>query len=61
MFADDTNLFYEHADLKTLFSLVNQELQKIIEWCVKNENSLKVGKQNTPFTVNEVGQMIFLP
>ena len=28
MFADDTNLFYEHKDLKTLFSLVNQELQK---------------------------------
>ena len=31
MFADDTNLFYEHNDLKTLFSLVNQELQKINE------------------------------
>ena len=61
MFADDTNLFYEHADLKTLLSLVNQELQKIIEWCVKNENSLKGGKQNTPFSVSEVGQMIFLP
>ena len=29
MFADDTNLFYEHKDLKTLFSLINQELQKI--------------------------------
>ena len=26
--ADDTNLFYEHNNLKTLFSLVNQELQK---------------------------------
>ena len=25
MFADDTDLFYEHKDLKTLFSLVNQE------------------------------------
>ena len=26
MFADDTNLFYEHNGLKTLFSLVSQEL-----------------------------------
>ena len=26
MFADDMNLFYEHKDFKTLFSLVNQEL-----------------------------------
>ena len=31
MFADDTNIFYEHKDLKNLFSLVNQELQKINE------------------------------
>ena len=31
MFADDTNLFYEHTDLKTLFSVVNQELQKFSE------------------------------
>ena len=30
-FADDTNLFYEHKNLKTLFSRVNQELQKINE------------------------------
>ena len=26
MFADDTNLFNQYKDLKTLFSLVNQEL-----------------------------------
>ena len=31
MFADDTNLFYEHTDLKTLFSVVNQDLQKYSE------------------------------
>ena len=44
MFADDTNLFYEHKDLKTLFSLVNQELQKINEWFEANKLSLNVGK-----------------
>ena len=35
MFPDDTNLF-EHKDLKTVFSLVNQELQKINEWFEEN-------------------------
>ena len=44
MFADDTNLFYEHKDVKTLFSLVNQELQKINEWFEANKPSLNVGK-----------------
>ena len=44
MFADDMNLFYEHKDLKTLFSLVNQELQKISEWFEANKLSLNVGK-----------------
>ena len=44
MFADDTNLFYEHKDLKCLFSLVNQELQKINEWFEANKLSLNVGE-----------------
>ena len=44
MFADDTNLLYEHKDLKTLFSLVNQELQKINEWFEANKLSLNAGK-----------------
>ena len=44
MFADDTNLFYEHKDLKTLFFLVNQELQKINEWLETNTLSLNDGK-----------------
>ena len=44
MFADDTDLFYEHKDLKTLFSLVNQELQKINEWFEANKLSYNVGK-----------------
>ena len=44
MFADETNPFYKHKDLKTLFSLVNQELQKINEWFEVNKRSLNVGK-----------------
>ena len=44
MFAQDTNLFYEHKDLKTLFSLVNQELQKINEWSEGKKLCLNVGK-----------------
>ena len=44
MSADDTNLFYEHKDLKSWFSLVNQELQKINEWFEANKLSLNIGK-----------------
>ena len=44
MFADDANLFYECKDLITLFSLVNQELQKINEWFEANKLSLNVRK-----------------
>ena len=32
MFADDRNLTFEHTDLKILFSMVNDELDKIYEW-----------------------------
>ena len=38
------NLFYEHKYLKILFSLVNQELQKINEWFEVNKLSLDAGK-----------------
>ena len=49
LFADDTHLFYDHKDLKTLFSLVNQELQKINEWFEANKLSLNVGKTKNSF------------
>ena len=29
MFADDTNLFYSHKDIKTLFDTVNRELVEV--------------------------------
>ena len=44
MFADDTNLFFEHADLRLLFSMVNDELKKIYEWFNVNKLSLNADK-----------------
>ena len=44
MFADDTNLFFEHTHLRILFSMVNNELKKIYEWFNANKLSLNVGK-----------------
>ena len=40
MFADDTNLFFEHTDLRILLSFVNDELSKIYEWFNTNKLSL---------------------
>ena len=51
MFADGTNLFYEHKDLKTLFSLVNQD---------QINSLLTLRIQNSPFSINQVEKMIFL-
>ena len=39
MFAGDTNLFFEHTDLRILFSMVNNELKKIYEWFNANKLS----------------------
>ena len=44
MFADDTNLFFEHENISTLFSEVNNELMKINEWFKANKLSLNVEK-----------------
>ena len=44
MFADDTNLFFEHTDLRILFSMVNNELKKIYEWFNANKLSLNADK-----------------
>ena len=32
MFADDTNLFYSHKNIKALFQIVNSELKLVNEW-----------------------------
>ena len=44
MFADDTNLFFEHRDISVLFSTVNRELKNINKWFISNKLSLNVKK-----------------
>ena len=44
MFADDTNLFYAEENIKTLFDIVNIELQKISQWFISNKLFLNVTK-----------------
>ena len=59
MFADDTNLFFEHKDISFLFSTVNRELQNINEWFISNKLSLNVKKPNVQFFIKLVGEMIY--
>ena len=49
MFADNTNLFYSHHDIKTLFSTVNAELQKLADWFTANRLSLNIKKTKYTF------------
>ena len=44
MFADDTNLFYSHNNIKQLFQIVNQELKQIQTWFNTNKLSLNLTK-----------------
>ena len=44
MFADDTNLFFKHKNLITLYELVNNELLLISEWSKLNKLSLNIKK-----------------
>ena len=37
MFANDTNLFYSHQNIKTSLGTVNCELKKICEWFSPNK------------------------
>ena len=48
MFADDTNLFYSHEDINTLFSDVNEEIKKIEQWFKANKLSLNIKKTKCP-------------
>ena len=44
LFADDTNLFFSHTNIKTLYSTVNRELKLISEWFIANKLSLNAKK-----------------
>ena len=46
MFADDTNLFCSHKNIKTLFQIVNSELELVTEWFLANKLSLNAKKQS---------------
>ena len=46
MLADDTNLFYSHEDIRTLFYTVNTELVKVNHWFKANKLSLNLKKTN---------------
>ena len=49
MFADDTSLFYVQENIKTLFDILNIELQKISQWFISNKLSLNVTKAKYSF------------
>ena len=44
MFANNTNLFYEHKNVIKRFVTVNEELMNINDWFMANKLSLNVGK-----------------
>ena len=44
LFADDTNLFFSHKDIKILGKTVNEELCKVANWLACNKLSLNVKK-----------------
>ena len=44
LFADDTNLFYSHKNLKALFETVNNELNLVNDWFIANKLSLNAKK-----------------
>ena len=46
MFADDTNLFYSHKNIKTLFQIGDSELKLVTEWFLANTLSLNGKKQS---------------
>ena len=47
--SDDTNLFYSHHDIKTLFFTVNEELEKLGDWFTGNRLSLNIKKTKYTF------------
>jgi hypothetical protein len=46
MFADDTNLFFSHADINMLYKVINDELVLISKWFKLNKLSLNIKKTN---------------
>ena len=49
MFADDTNLFFNHKGIKHLFTIVNNELVNIKDWFIANKLFFNVEKTKYSF------------
>ena len=46
LFVDDTNLLYANKNLKSLETVMNDELLKIVDWLTASKLSLNVKKTN---------------
>ena len=46
LFVDDTNFLYANKNLKSLETVMNDELLKIVDWLTANKLSLNVKKTN---------------
>ena len=46
LFADDTNIYFDSTDLKSLEKVVNEELKKLVLWLNVNRLALNVSKTN---------------
>ena len=44
MYADDTNLFLTHKDIRYIFETANLQLERINQWFISNKLSLNVSK-----------------
>lgn len=44
LFADDSNLYASHSDLHSLLSIMNEELDSVMNWTVCNKMTLILGK-----------------
>ena len=46
LFADDTNIYFEHSNLTTLQRVINKELKKLSQWLNANRLALNISKTN---------------
>ena len=60
LFADDTNLLFNHKDIKHLFTVVNNKLVNIKVWFTANKLSLNVEKKKTHSSISQVKKVISL-
>src|SRR6218665_2193779 len=60
LFADDSNVFYSHACLDTLYKNVNKELKLIAQWFHANKLSLNLEKTNYIFYLSLPGRNVQL-